>query len=139
MHFVGSSGFALCEWLGGLPVVVNDVNPVGSPMAAKLVHCLQAQHGQSFQNQAAAAQAGCRVASAAAPLPGDLLREISHLRKECSALRRQLRHAGRVAEQAPEVRITHSRPPPLPPTRMLSSTSTKNMECREPLKPIAAA
>ncbi len=102
MHFVGSSGFALCEWLGGLPVVVNDVNPVGSPMAAKLVHCLQAQHGQSFQNQAAAAQAGCRVASAAAPLPGDLLREISHLRKECSALRRQLRHAGRVAEQAPE-------------------------------------
>lgn len=70
-------------------------------MAAKLVHCLQAQHGQSFQNQAAAAQAGCRGASAAAPPPGDLLREISHLRKECSALRRQLRHAGRVAEQAP--------------------------------------
>lgn len=44
--------------------------------------------------------AAAAAAEAAVPAMSDLLSEISHLKTECSALRRQLRHTSRAAEQA---------------------------------------
>lgn len=73
-------------------------------------------------------QNGGEGASAGPPAAGlamsDLLAEISHLRKECSALRRQLRSAGRATEHANESGLSAA----LQRVRSVYSTQTRRLQ-----------